>query len=664
MPRKIKKIIPYCLIFIILVGLFSPGAQVNAQFAPPVCTGTDTSTTPPIRTPPGCIEPLQAVAALTSFEQELDACSITSSSTWGLCLAKFFYYTIFQLPAWILWLAAQFFDVMVDLGIKSSVTSSSGFIPAAWAVVRDLSNIFFILILLYIAIKTILGLGGSEVKKMIARVIIIALLINFSMFFTKIVIDSSNILALIFYNKLDVTNPDGIDVPIDPAALGPGGKNMSGAIWTNFDATQLITGETIKLLKTNLVNGKTTEEKTLSVSLTIGIMVVAGAIMLWAAYAFFVAGLMFMGRLIELWILIIFSPFAFMSWTMPKFASIEYLGWDAWLKRLISTAFMAPIFMFFMYLIFLLLPHISELNRKSTTILGVILNILIPALIIMAMLLKAVHFAKKGGGQFGELIMKTAKIAGGVALGAATGGVALAARGTIGRAGAAVAESGLAKRWEARGWGGERFRRMAQATGGASFDVRGAKIGGKTLASATGIPVGEAQKGGFEQRRKEQVEKRQKRAQGLEVGEDEKLKQHLNTMEVDLQGVFNTKIKEIEDFDRKIKEAKEINDTATAKQLIIDKGAMLNGLSVNTIDSTGKNAQITVKELKDNINDQRSSIVKENRRRKWNYADTTESGLGRVKDFVFSGGQNSYKGSREAAHKIRMEQKIDTGEKH
>ncbi|KKQ28016.1 MAG: hypothetical protein US45_C0055G0008 [Candidatus Nomurabacteria bacterium GW2011_GWA1_37_20] len=509
MNSQIKKIIPYCLILVILVGLFSPMAKkVDASFANPteLCAYNYGQGNSRIATNAPCIDPTgaqqtTAVAPVvptpdlnaTPFEKELDACNILFASTWGMCVAKIFYYTYFQLPSMILYVSAQFFNAMISLGIDSALTIASGFIPAAWAVVRDLSNIFFILILLYIAIQTILGLG-HETKKIIVYVIIMALLINFSMFFTKIVIDSSNILALVFYNKLDVDKD--IDTGTERAEKRPKDpsrpekeKDISGEMWRTFDATRLIGPNTITALKTITIEGKKTNEELMPTSFAIGMIFISGSIMLWAAYAFFIAGLMFIGRLIELWVLIIFSPFAFMSWTIPKFAGIEYLGWDAWLKRLISTAFMAPIFMFFIYLIFMLLPHIGKFNEssKELTILRIILGILIPSIVIMAMLLKATHFAKKGGGQFGEMALKGAKMAGGVALGAATGGAGLALSGTLGAKFAKIASDDALKAKAASGdRGAQRKLALANSFAGKSFDFRQTGVG-KFIGKKTGM---------------------------------------------------------------------------------------------------------------------------------------------------------------------------------
>lgn len=435
----------------------------------------------------------------SDFEKQIDTgCNGIFDSTLKGCLLKFTYYTYFQLPALILWLSAQFFNVLIRIGLDSNTIASSGFIPAAWGVVRDFSNIFFILILLYVAIRVILGLGGHEVKKTIARVVVMAMLINFSMFFTSIVIDASNVLALVFYNKLDTTyvdsNGNRVERPNSPSTPY-NEKDISGAMYKNFNATNMINGPFIEALKTTTINGQTVKEDGLPFAITFGIMIIAGSIMLFAAYAFFVSGFMFLGRLIELWILIIFSPFAFMSSAVPKLAGTDYIGWKAWSTRLISTSFMAPIFMFFMYLIFKILEkNIFEDFVSGDGAITKILGVLIPALIVLGLLMKATKFAEKGGGQFGEIVAKWGGQLGGMvaglAIGAATGGAGLVASGTLGRASSAIAGSKTLDEMKtksgARGWGARMALKAANYGAGASFDLRKAP-GIEKLAAKSGV---------------------------------------------------------------------------------------------------------------------------------------------------------------------------------
>jgi len=786
------------LVAIIGIGLFSPTEKVNAQAATDsVCRyhrdaqhnegdpvvpvidqtacglnttyywGTTTTTTaaPILSTAVGTPSTSTPSPDQTPFEKELGKfqCIDIMHGTIEGCAVKVFSIIFFSIPAGLLSLSAYFFNALLALSL-SALLSGSAFLSSAWEVVRDLSNIFFILILLYVAIKIILDLGGHDSKKIIVRVIILALLINFSMFFTKVVIDSANIVALVFYNKLDVNttvsiNGQGAEQrPYLPASsLGDGEKDVSGGMAQAFDASKLISQEFFDKVKaketvvstklgTTLKVGAAiivpaygaklvydyyfVPQETIPIPTMLLLILITGAIMISAAYCFFIAGFAFLGRALELWVLIIFSPFAFMSFSIPLLEKVEYIGWNAWLKRLLTVSFMAPIFMFFIYFIFLLLKTniFSGLiaPEKNQTVMAMILGILLPAMFILILLYKATDFAKKGSGKLGEVLTKAAGTVGGLAtglaLGAATGGAAVLGRATLGRAGAYLADTKLAQRWESHGFGGEYARRGLAAIGSSSLDIRGAKIGGKTLASATGLKMGEAQKGGFTARREADVKKRQERAKNLEVKEDQPLKQELNTLQREQQELLRASSHELEQLDNQIKGAIDASNAAAAALRAETPGTATHTAAQTTArnaaanvinlrkqkkdikDATGADVSLlameataaraaaaaapgdvklanatraaeaaeavarisaagsgrSINELGDTyIPEAIRRVETENRRIRGVYANTTESGLGRVKNFFLTGGQSSYKGSREAAHKIRMETKIE-----
>jgi len=642
-----KKFLPYILILIVLVGLFGLAEKTNAQPAG-YCWNKLSERVIPDKDEAGCIalnasrEPIiiewklgtapgaetdpcyaflpinspdyqkcraDLVAANTtttptaaekSFAAEVEkrACVNFTNVDLGGCILKASNLIFVTLPAYILRQMAYFFNVLISVTLSSDLLKDT-FVSNAWGVVRDLSNIFFILILLYIAVKIILDMGGHEAKKMIAKVLIIALLINFSMFFTQIIIDSSNILALIFYNKVSVnTTVAGQTEPRPYASVG-GEKDVAGGMVNAFNPTRMLSQDFFTQARNVYEDGNVVTKDEVPTGTMLAIVLLSGAIMCIAIYALLVSGLSFLGRLIELWVLIIFSPFAFMSFTVPQLAGFEYLGWNAWFKRLLTVSFMAPIFMFFLYFIFMLIssnlfskliqPSVGA-NDEAGTI-KTILGIVMPAIFICILLVQATKFAQKGSGALGGAIMTGAKMVGGVALGVATGGAAVLGRATIGRAGAAVANSGLARSWEAHGWGGESFRKATTALGAGSFDVRGVKIAGKTLAGATGMKLGEAQKGGFVERRKIYEENRQKRAKDLAVGEDEKLKQESNAVEGTHQELLvrDGNAHEIEQLDKRIKTLGDRSSVASRDSKLAssrgpngEEGGAINSATGNT----------------------------------------------------------------------------------
>ncbi len=522
MKNKIKKIIPYLFILIALVGVFGYGLEVKAEDPKGTCTATDAAAkpgTPPIVTPnviflecntllkfstPGStvswlqngtttpttstVPDTRGVLEQPSPTQAAWTCD-TDPRTWASgCVLSFFNILLVVIPSGLLYVVTLFFNAILNIIIQSEMYDDP-FISGAWTVVRDLSNIFFILILLYVAIKTVVGMGGHETKSMISSVIIMAILINFSLFFTRIVIDSSNILAQIFYNKLDVTfeNKDGEKVERINSGSG---KDVAGAMYAKFDTSKLISpnfanqlqtisygsesstglGETVVRLgvraglatatyglsELTVYNGKT-----VAVGPLLLVIVVTGSILLAASYVFFTSGIYLTGRLIELWILMIFAPFAFMSFAVPKLADTEYIGWHSWSKKLISTAFVAPIFMFMLYLIFTIIDSglfKSFENAGKTTITQMLLSVTLPGIIIIGLLLKAKDLAKKGSGQFGEMVMSTAKLAGVLTAGTAALAVAVPARVGLGL-GSALASRNAGKydkdmeKWRAGGAG-------------------------------------------------------------------------------------------------------------------------------------------------------------------------------------------------------------------
>src|SRR3989344_5134696 len=477
----------------------------------------------------------------TAFETFISgmSCGLNPETWFGGCLVHLFYVFAYTIPAFILYLSAYFFNILIAVSLSSKLFADSEFIKTAWGIVRDLSNIFFILILLYVAIKIILDMGASDAKKIIPRVVVVALLINFSMFFTGIVIDSSNILALVFYNKLQVDTKNADETPRDYKPPFPSlfkDKDVAGGMVASFDPTRLLDGNFFKTAG-NLSPFGTDEnvkQGEVSVPLVVGVLLLTGALMYFAAYCFFVAGFAFVGRLVELWVLIIASPFAFMSSVLPEMAGIKDWGWKAWLHRLLTASFMAAAFMFFLYFIFLLIkanPFADFKATENVRFIQRIMEITLPAILILILLLKSLKLAKLAAGQMGEAVMKYGEklggAAAGLALGAATGGAATLARASVGRVAENLSERQGFKDWAAKNKLGAATLKMTRGVASSSFDARAVKIGGKDLAGATGLKLGEAQKGGFTKSRKDYVEKEEKFASSLEMSERERYERGL-----------------------------------------------------------------------------------------------------------------------------------------
>ena len=126
---------------------------------------------------------------------------ITHASIWG-DIGKDILSTIGDaiqyLFSWLLKAGASFFEGMLGIGFKSSIE----IITTGWTVCRDIANMLFILFMVVIAFATIFRIEEYGIKKLLPKVIGIALLINFSMVFCSAIIDFSNIFADFFIKDI------------------------------------------------------------------------------------------------------------------------------------------------------------------------------------------------------------------------------------------------------------------------------------------------------------------------------------------------------------------------------------------------------------------------------------------------------------------------------
>ena len=125
---------------------------------------------------------------------------------WGLNLILTA--TLF-LTARFLDLAGMFFDLAFGYNFDGFLKNRT-MIEQGWTISRDVANIFFNLILLIIAIATIMRIQSYGAKSLLPKLIVIALIINFSLSIGYVIIDFSNLLSRGFYDALVPTPKSSI----------------------------------------------------------------------------------------------------------------------------------------------------------------------------------------------------------------------------------------------------------------------------------------------------------------------------------------------------------------------------------------------------------------------------------------------------------------------
>jgi len=460
----------------------------------------------------------------------LPVCEITKlGETIGGCIARLLYWGVFQPTSTIFGLTGKLLDITVAYSVKDTSYRSS-FVVEGWGVVRDFCNMFFIFILLYIAFATILNLNGANTKEMIKNVVIIGLLMNFSLFAVQVIVDTSNIIARIFYNQQTIVVGPTVNGVVQQRLGSHDEIKLSEAIVAKVNPQKLILkAKQIGSISTKFdTEGDSSVDGHISAKTSILVIILASIVNIVGLIAFLMSSLIFISRVVGLWIAMILAPIAFLSYTVPALQNIEMIGWKRWWPDTLKLAFLAPVFIFFLYLIIKFLDAgLGIDSTNSKTGLDFILGVIVPFVFIMILLMKAKDIAQKMSGTIGESITK---VVSGAAGAVALGGAAFAGRQLIGRAGSAIFNSERLKKAETEGnllsrFGALQLRKFGSYTGKGSMDVRGIKIGGKDLSALAGTNLGEAKKGGFKKWEEENARKQVKHGEELNMSAENALNQ-------------------------------------------------------------------------------------------------------------------------------------------
>ncbi len=265
----------------------------------------------------------------TAVPDKVDS-NFIESILWGLVNGVFGFFV------WVggMLLNTAVTEYVVGFGDKF-LNSGLGFaVDNLWTTVRDIFNLTFIFGLVYIGFKMILDSSDSNARKMLVHIILAALLVNFSLFFTKFIVDFSNIAATQIassFNTGGAGNYLVADKFMDELGLSE--------IWGD--------GSTLG----NMTQGQG------GLTYIFGTMIV----FIVTAFVFFAGGLLLMIRFVVLNIYMILSPIMFLGWVFPGMASYSQMWWSGFLGR----AFFAPAYLLMLYFAATILTEFSALGNTE-----------------------------------------------------------------------------------------------------------------------------------------------------------------------------------------------------------------------------------------------------------------------------------------------------------
>ena len=394
-------------------------------------------------------------------------------------------------------------EAVVNFG-TNFIDNGLGFaVENLWTVMRDFFNLFFIFGLVYIGFRMILRSEDTNARRLLVNIILAALLVNFSLFFTKFIVDFANIAATQVATAFPESSVEG------QIGIADSFMNLLGlqGMLSSGNATGL----------TNLVNGG-------------GYAYIFGSMILFivAAFVFAAGGLLLVIRMVVLSIYMIMSPLMFLGWVFPALAKYSEMWWHGFLGR----AFFAPVYLLMVYFAFVVLdqfvnlaqapdysglfknPGLSVANFGSTLPFFIMTCVFLIAAIVIA-----ARMGADGASlaiSFGKSAVGKAKVATKVAAGTVViGGVGALGRQTAGRVGNALTSNrniygrNINAAAQGSGFKATLARGVQNVSSGASnssFDARNVGGAGKSLG------IGEGSKKNFKKNLDDKVKAEKARA--------------------------------------------------------------------------------------------------------------------------------------------------------
>lgn len=510
-----RKLASYIFIFILLAGIFTPFYSVSAQEAP-----TPTPASTPNSATSGTLGSNEEGNKAGDKKDDLQIQPQGSCGfiCWGILTSiQEVTYWILQIMSLFIWLAGSILDKVLSFTIiefKDNIDRMQG-IQVAWILVRDLMNLGFVFLLLYQGLRMILG-RSNNAKNVIFGIVLASILINFSLFMTKVIIDASNVVTIGFYNAI----VEGSQV-----------TEISSTSNTETKGRELkegLSGAYVNALGVNSFYSKDSlPPQTPNNQINLIIIMLAGSILfLMVSVIFLAMAIMFLIRYAVLIVLMMLSPLAVMGIAIPQIQSLQKKWWDA----LLGQSLFGPAYMIMTWIILTLISSqgfnpLANQNANWTKLfiggeadsVGLIINFIVIIVLTIMSLTIAKQQADKGGVKMSQWTTKATTFAGGVAL----GGTAALGRNTVGASADRLAQSRKFQEWAGRSRLGEGLLKTTRGVASGSFDVRRSRAG-EAVTKATGVDLGhgipwnqKAGEGGFTKTHQDKTEKREKFGKSL-----------------------------------------------------------------------------------------------------------------------------------------------------
>lgn len=268
-----------------------------------------------------------------------------------------------QALGWVLSLAGFLLNISVNFTthIQFFIDNNS-VIYTVWTIIRDISSMFLIFIILYAAIRMVLNLGHEGIGSLLKSIVIMGILINFSFFLARVLIDASNIVSLEFYNAIapksaNLGNANNIGDMVK-ASIASGSAGLSDIVMGSLKITSWWDNHG----QLGAAASNAAAYSNMSATGRIFLIGVAGSIVIIITIiSLLAASAACIYRLVMLIFLLAFSPIWIAGMALPQLSDYGKQWWGEFKSNL----FFLPVYLLFMYVALRIVTE-SGLNTFTT----------------------------------------------------------------------------------------------------------------------------------------------------------------------------------------------------------------------------------------------------------------------------------------------------------
>lgn len=307
-------------------------------------------------------EQQRTVEAAAAAEENKDTVQLAGCPSGAEALVPFFWLNlncvtsmlaivanvVLKLSAFVLYIVGNLYDISIEIAVNSAqFIQELRIIEPTWAAIRDFLNMTFIFVLVYISWQILMGNTNYNVKNSVGRLVLVAILINFSLFAAKIMVDASNILALNIY--------EGIK------AKGTGEKAARGSVSTRIMSTLGLPGiyNFSDAFNNKAIQGCGNASATI---LSVGVF---GTILIAiTAMTFLLTAILFFLRMLNIIVLFITSPIWVWGYVIqhPKAKEVS----DKWWSNMMHVMKFPVMYMIIMYVSLAMFAQLNVSQKEQT----------------------------------------------------------------------------------------------------------------------------------------------------------------------------------------------------------------------------------------------------------------------------------------------------------